>query len=239
MQTFKCMVVEDEPLAADVLHDYIANTPFLILAQTHPDAVSALEGMRHGEVDVIFLDIQLPKLLGLDFLKILQHPPQVIITTAYNDFALAGYEHNVVDYLLKPIEFDRFLLAVNKLKTSNTSVPVTLAASVPEENESLFLNSGNKRIQVYFRDILFIESLRDYVKITMLKKCVTVKMQLGQLEMLLPAQSFIRIHRSFIIARSKLDAYTATSVEISSFKLPVGRSYKELLVSRLENNSKQ
>ncbi|MEO5593532.1 MAG: LytTR family DNA-binding domain-containing protein [Chitinophagaceae bacterium] len=237
MQVFKCIVIEDEPLAADVLQDYIAAIPFLQLTQIYPDAIKAFEGLHENTTDVIFLDMHLPKLHGLDFLKALANLPQVIITTAYHDFALQGYDYSVVDYLLKPIEFERFLKAVNKLNTPNPLIKQPASVLSPQ-NDHLFLNSNNKKVRVYFKDILFIESMKEYVEITTTEKSIVTNMQLGEIEELLPRSAFIRIHRSFVVAKDKIEAYTATTVEINKHIIPIGRSYKETLMHVLAATTK-
>ena len=237
MQVFKCIVVEDEPLAADILQDYIAAIPFLQLLQVYPDAIAALHGLRENDAGVIFLDLHLPKLQGLDFLKTLVNPPQVIITTAYHEFAMQGYDFNVVDYLLKPIEFERFSQAVNKLDRRKLVQTNTIGEGIPAD-ESMFVNTRNKKVRICYKDILFVESLKEYVRITTTQKSIITNMQLGEMEALLPSKLFMRIHRSIIVAKDKIDAYTAISVDIKQHTFPVGRSYKETLMNFLEQTTK-
>lgn len=235
MQTWRCIIVEDEPLAAEVLKDYIQQIPFLQLKGICNDAIYALETLQKENIDLIFLDIHLPKLKGLDFLKSLKHPPAVIITSAYQEYALQGYEHNVVDYLLKPIEFSRFLMAVNKLKTQQELRPSAgeNVASAPSRTY-FFFNVSKKRVKVYLDEMLYIESLKEYIRITTKGKTILTKFQLGQIEELLARNNFLRIHRSFIVAKDKIDAFTATDVEVGGKLIPIGRSYKELVLRALE-----
>ncbi|HTD94673.1 MAG TPA: LytTR family DNA-binding domain-containing protein [Chitinophagaceae bacterium] len=235
MQHYKCIVVEDEPLAAEVLTDYIRQVPFLQLQGICSDAIYAMEMLQREPIDLIFLDIHLPKIKGLDFIKALKNPPQVIVTSAYMEYAIQGYEVNVVDYLLKPFEFSRFLMAVNKLKSQTTreANPIQMA---PGERKYLFFNISKKKVKIFLDDILYIESLKEYVRITTHEKSIMTKFQLGEMEELLSRQDFLRVHRSFIVARHKIEAFSATEVEIAGKPIPVGRSYKELVLSVIEKN---
>ena len=233
MQLYNCMIVEDEPLAAEVLQDYVLQVPFLNLKGICTDALFAMELLQKEKIDLIFLDIHLPKLKGLDFLKTLKDPPQVIITTAYHEYALKGYEYNVLDYLLKPIEFNRFLMAVNKLPVSLSPEPATNEFNNPVR-EYLFFNVSKKKVRIFFDEILYIESLKEYVRVVTKEKTIITKFQLGQVEELLSKNNFLRIHRSFIVAKDKVDAFTATDVEINNKQIPIGRSYKELVEAALE-----
>jgi DNA-binding LytR/AlgR family response regulator len=233
MQVYNCIIVEDEPLAAEVLQDYINQVPFLKLAAVCTDAIYAIEILRKEKIDLIFLDIHLPKLKGLDFIKTLKDPPHIIITTAYHEYALKGYEYNVLDYLLKPIEFSRFLMAVNKLKqTQSSETEQQLVKN--EERKSLFFNVNKKKIKIFLDEILYIESLKEYIRIITSNTTLITKFQLGQIDELLSQDNFLRIHRSYIVAKDKIDAFTATDVEINSKQIPIGRSYKEQVLSQLQ-----
>jgi DNA-binding LytR/AlgR family response regulator len=238
MQKMRCLIVEDEPLAAEVLEDYINHVPFLELADTCSDAIFALDILQKEKIDLIFLDIHLPKLKGLDFIKSLKNPPQIIITSAYQDYALQGYELNVTDYLLKPIELNRFITAINKVRQqievsqSFTSLPVS------NERPYLFFNVGKKKVKMFLDEILYIESLKEYIKIVSKTKSILTKFQLGQTEDLLQNNNFLRIHRSFIVAKDKIDAFSATDIEIQGKQIPVGRSYKEQVYAQLEQKFK-
>lgn len=232
MEKLNCIIVEDEPLAAEVLDDYVKQVPFLNLLAVCSDAMYALDILHQENVDVVFLDIHLPGLRGIDFLKTLQNPPQVIITTAYRDYAIEGYELNVIDYLVKPINFNRFLAAVNKLKREADTEPVSIAASSPER-EHVFFNVNKKKVKIYIDDILYIESLKEYVRITARNKSILTKYQLGQIEEMLAKNQFIRVHRSFLVAKEKIEAFSATDVEIGGKQIPIGRNYKEQVHSVL------
>ncbi len=238
MQQFNCIIVEDEPLAAEVLQDYIAQVSLLNLRAVCNDAIYALEILQKEKIDLIFLDIHLPKLKGLEFIKTLKHPPNIIITTAYHEYALQGYEFNVVDYLLKPIEFSRFLAAVNKLKPGHVSETSTPAVFREAQRRFLFFNVSKKRVKIYLDEILYIESLKEYIRIYTKTRNTLTKFQLGEIEQLLNKADFIRVHRSFIVAKNKIEAFTATDIEVNGKQVPVGRSYKELVQALLEQDSK-
>lgn len=234
MQQYQCLIVEDEPLAAEVLQDYVNQVPFLVLKGVCGDAIYAMEILQKEKIDLIFLDIHLPKLKGLDFIRTLKNPPHIIITSAYHEYALQGYEYNVVDYLLKPVEFSRFLMAVNKLRQFSVSDNAAVLSAVPGERPYLFFNVSKKKVKVYLDEVLYIESLKEYIRIVTNNKAILTKFQLGQVEELLARNNFLRIHRSFIVAKDKVEAFTATDVEINGKQIPIGRSYKELVQSVLD-----
>jgi len=227
MSKIKCIIVEDEPLAAKVLSDYISQVPFLELQGSFKDAILATDFLRNNNVDLIFLDIHLPKLKGMAFLKTLTHPPAVIITTAYHQYAVEGFELNVTDYLLKPFEFERFLVAVNKVRTGE------LIAAQPrggqDAKDFIFLNVQKKKVKILFSEIIYIESQREYIKIVTTKKEWLSKLSTHEIEELLPANLFKRIHRSFIVSTSKIESYTAEMVEVGGVSIPIGRGYRDVL----------
>lgn len=196
MQKFNCLIVEDEPLAAEVLEDYISQVPFLHLTAKCNDAIYALEMLQKEKIDLIFLDIHLPKLKGLDFIKTLNEPPKIIITSAYQEYALQGYELNVLDYLLKPVELSRFVMAVNKLKLQRDTVQLTHQVSASKERDFLFFNVSKKKVRTFLDEILYIESLKEYVRIIAKDKTILTKFQLGEIEGLLKLNNFLRTHRS-------------------------------------------
>lgn len=227
MSNIKCIIVEDEPLAVKVLSDYVSQVPFLQLDGSFKDAILATEYLRDNHPDLIFLDIHLPKLKGMAFLKTLSHPPAVIITTAYHQYAVEGFDLNVTDYLLKPFEFERFLVAVNKVKTAQ------IQKQTPDESrevkDHLFLNVQKKKVKILFSEIVYIESQREYVKIVTTKGEYISKMSTHEIEDLLPANLFKRIHRSFIVSISKIEAYTSEEVEVNGVAIPIGRGYKDII----------
>jgi two-component system LytT family response regulator len=242
MSKINCIIVEDEPLAAKVLSDYIREVSFLELKGTFKDAIVATEFLRDNTVDLIFLDIHLPKLKGMAFLKTLVHPPAVIITTAYHQYAVEGFELNVTDYLLKPIEFERFLVAVNKISKTSTDKATFVegvsgdagritATGEASAQAGLFLNVQKKKVKILFSDLLYIESQREYVKVVTTKKEYLSKISTHEIEALLPRNLFKRIHRSFIVSIEKIQAYTAEEVEVNGVAIPVGREYRHVLDS--------
>lgn len=234
MQQYNCIIVEDEPLAAEVLQDYIRQVPFLKLQAVCGDAIFAMETLQQQKIDLIFLDIHLPKLKGFDFIKTLKNRPHIIITSAYHEYALQGYEYNVVDYLLKPVEFSRFLTAVNKIRQPIEQPTATVVVQPFAERPHLFFNVSKKKVKIFLDEILYIESLKEYIRIVTKNKPVLTKFQLGQIDEILAKNNFLRIHRSFIVAKDKIEAFTATEVEINGKQIPIGRSYKELVQSMLE-----
>jgi DNA-binding LytR/AlgR family response regulator len=228
MSNIKCIIVEDEPLAVKVLADYISQVPFLQLEATFKDAVLATEYLRDNRPDLIFLDIHLPRLKGMAFLKILNHPPAVIITTAYHQYAVEGFDLNVTDYLLKPFGFDRFLNAVTKVRPGEKETKPRLKET-GDAKDFIFLNIQKKKVKISFAEILFIESQREYIKIVTSKGEHISKMSTHEIEELLPTGQFKRIHRSYIISISKIDSYTAEEVEVNGTLIPIGRGYRDII----------
>lgn len=226
MSKIRSIIIEDEPLAVKILTDYILQVPFLELQATFKDAIRATEFLRSNDTDLIFLDIHLPKLKGMAFLKTLVNPPAVIITTAYHQYAVEGFSLNVTDYLLKPIEFERFLIAVNKVKTAQKDQRPN---DSQETKDFIFLNMQKKKVKILFSEILYIESQREYIRITTTKKEYLSKMSTQEMEALLPAHLFKRVHRSFIVSISKIDSYSSEEVEINGIAIPVGRGYRDTL----------
>ena len=227
MSKIKCIIIEDEPLAVKVLSDYISQVPFLELQAKFKDAILATEYLRHNTVNLIFLDIHLPKLKGVAFLKTLSNPPAVIITTAYHQYAVEGFDLNVTDYLLKPFEFARFLLAVNKVKTAQNEKKKP--NEIEEIKDFIFLTVQKKKVKILFSEIVYIESQREYIKIVTTKKEYLSKMSTNEIETLLPANLFRRIHRSFIVSIGKIESYTAKIVEVNGVSIPIGRGYDNII----------
>jgi len=227
MSKLKCIIVEDEPLAVKVLADYISQLPFLELKGKFKDAILASDYLRNNHTDLIFLDIHLPKLKGMDFLKTLTRPPAVIITTAYNQYAVEGFNLNVTDYLLKPFDFERFLIAVTKVKTAKTENQEL--KENPDTKDFIFLNVQKKKVKILFSEIVYIESQREYIRIVTTNKEYISKMSTHEIEILLPAHLFKRIHRSFIISVSRIESYTAETVEVNGVSIPIGRGYRDII----------
>ncbi|GAB4011796.1 LytTR family DNA-binding domain-containing protein [Spirosoma migulaei] len=238
MAPIRCLLVDDEPPALAVIASHINMIDGLEIVSKCHNAIQAFGVLQTTPVDLIFLDIKMPKLLGTDFVRSLRQPPKIIFTTAYRDYALDGFDLDVVDYLLKPISFERFLRAVSKVmrvETSLLNVGQTEALPVhsiekqtvaPSENTFLYFRADRKMVKVFIRDILYVESLKDYVKIiTTSAKPLVVKQSISSLEDMLPEAGFLRIHRSFVVAVDKITAYTPTQVDVAGQELPIGRLY--------------
>lgn len=226
MSNIKCIIVEDEPLAVKILQDYVAQLSFLELTGTFKDALLATKYLREHPVDLIFLDLHLPRLKGMPFLKTLANPPAIIITTAYHQYALEGYELNVTDYLLKPFEFERFVLAINKVKKTQSERPST---AQEQGIDFIFLMVQKRKVKILFSEITYVESQREYVKVNTTNKSHLSKMSSQEMESILPSGQFKRIHRSYIISIDKIESYTAETVEVDGTTIPIGRSFKDVI----------
>lgn len=236
----RCLVIDDEPLAREILKQHIAGVEALELAGTCSSAVEAISFLNEQPVDLLFLDIQMPQLLGTNFIRTLKTPLKVIFTTAYRKYAVEGFELDAVDYILKPISFERFLKAVNKvlqmnIAPSKTGLPFKEVQNEPA-NSFLYFRSERKMVKVFFRDILYIEGLKDYIKIVTSNRTIITKYVLSTLEEMLPAHEFLRIHKSFIVAIHQIESYNTDSIQIAKHELPIGRLYK-FDVSRVLNAS--
>jgi DNA-binding LytR/AlgR family response regulator len=225
----RCLIIDDEPLAQRVIERYIENLPFLEISGKCNSAVEAIDFLHKKEVDLMFLDINMPKLTGIDFLRTLKNPPLVIITTAYAEYAIQGYELDVVDYLMKPFAFDRFYKAIQKaeemLKGREIVHHEPKEGDKQEENY-IFIKSSKKTFKVNLDQILYIEALGDYVKIFTTDKMIVSYQSLKNIETLLPAKQFPRIHKSFIIALSRIDMIEGNQVKVKDRLIPVGTNYK-------------
>lgn len=229
-----CYIVDDEPLAIEVLQSHIEQYGQIKIVDTFQNAITAFKALQNEPVDLIFLDIQMPGLTGIDLLKSLKNPPDVIFTTAYREFALEGFELDVVDYLLKPISFERFLKAVGK-----TSVKANLTgesrSTTHSDDPFLFVRAGKKMAKIKLTEILYVESQKDYVKIVTESKDVKTRQQISTLEDKLSQDRFIRIHRSFIVALKKIESWSASEIEVHKKTLPIGRTYKREVIEKLES----
>jgi DNA-binding LytR/AlgR family response regulator len=226
----RCLIIDDELPAREILKKHITGVEALELSGICSNAVEAISFLKDNRVDLLFLDIQMPHLLGTDFIRTLKNPPKIIFATAYRKYAVEGFELDAVDFLLKPISFERFLKAVNKVLQINLQADdVTVEQS---ENHSLsmppflYFRADRKMVKVLFNDILYIEGLNDYIKIITTHKTIITKHLLASLEDMLPQSEFARIHKSFIIAINKIESFNADSVEIAKKEIPIGRSYK-------------
>ncbi len=226
MQQLNCLILEDEPLAANVLKSYIADYPGLNVIAVCDTVFSASEALRQHKADVLFVDINLPQINGLDFIRALKDTYHIILTTAYQEFALEGYNLNVTDYLLKPIERTRFLQAMNKV-FGKIPQPARQTLNPETPNPFRFFNVDKKQIKVHLDEILYMESLKDYVKIYRTTDHLLTRFPISEMEQLLDDSRFIRIHKSYLVNFEKITAISAGIVEIGKTQLPLGRTYKE------------
>jgi DNA-binding LytR/AlgR family response regulator len=234
----RCLIVDDEPLAVDVIKNHLEKVDQLELAGTCKNAFEVYNYLNKRNVDLIFLDIHMPELKGTDLLKGLQNPPKVIFTTAYREYALEGFELNALDYLLKPISFERFMQAINKyFEQSNGDQDVTFHKSKRTEDSFIYVREKNMVHKILTRDILYIESLSDYVIIYYYNKKITVRNTMTAIEEMLPQDDFVRIHRSYIVSIQHISKFTAHSISINEKELPIGPSYSKEVFKMLNYNN--
>lgn len=227
-----CLIVDDEPLARNLLSDYAKKVISLELIGTCEGPLQALEFLKNKPVDLMFLDIQMPEITGIGLLKVLPKKPMVVFTTAYSEYALDGYELDVVDYLLKPISFERFLKAVNKVQVRLSSNQPTTAAQPADD--FIFVKDGTKLVKIMIHDILYVEGLKDYVTIhTKTQKVISLQ-RLKSMEEQLPASLFVRIHNSYIVSLRAITSVHKNEVEIGSAFLPVGETFKKSFKEAIE-----
>jgi DNA-binding LytR/AlgR family response regulator len=236
----KCIIIEDEPLARNLLAEYVKKVSFLELIEACSNPLHALEVLRNNEVDLMFLDIQMPEITGITLLKTLQKKPLVILTTAYSEYALESYELDAVDYLLKPITFDRFLRAVDKV-SQRVNNPAGSPEQIPVDPAKpfVFIKDGTKLVKINYDDILFVEGLKDYVTIVTKAQKVVSLQRLKSLELQLPTDKFIRIHHSYIIALKAIDTVYKGEVQIGTHLIPISDSYKKAFKDFIEKNQMQ
>ena len=234
-----CLAVDDEPPALLLMEKYINAVPILHFAGKCANAVDAMSVLQQKPIDLIFLDIQMPHVLGTDFIRTLVNPPKVVFTTAFRKFAVEGFELDAVDYLLKPISFERFLKAVNKVMKLNLPIVQTLPEGMMSARDPvsayLFLRADRKNLKIELSEILFIESLKDYVKVVTKDRTFVSKQAISSVEEHLPTESFLRIHRSYIVSLSKIGSFTAGQIQVGKYELPVSRSYRHEVDKALKN----
>lgn len=237
----KCLIIDDEDLALDILQEHISKIEFLELVARCNTAVEAYNILSSQPIDIIFIDIQMPEITGTDFIRNLSNPPKVIFTTAYREYAVEGFDLNATDYLLKPISFQRFLKAVNKLKNtvSENAEKSTPEIKVTETNTEQFfyIKSGKKMVKIVVDDILYVESLTSFVYIHTINSRLTCYKSISEFERNLKDLNFIRIHRAFLVAVKYIEAYSANHVEVMRKSLPVGRLYKNEVIQKLNQFS--
>ena len=231
----RCLLVDDEPPALKVLQSYVAHISGLELAGVCSNAIEAIDVLHDKAVDVMFLDIKMPKIIGTQFLRSLSHPPKVIFVTAYREYAVEGFELDAVDYLVKPVSFERFLKAIDKLKRSgNQHVVEEERLYNHNPNAFVYLKSDKVMQKIFIDDILYIESWKDYVKLFFTNgKHLLVKQTISAMESLLSEHKFLRVHRSFIISLDKISGYNNTCVKVDVSEIPIGRLYKQAVIGQL------
>jgi DNA-binding LytR/AlgR family response regulator len=231
----RCLVIDDEPQAREVIKRYISQVPLLSFSGESAHALEALPLLQNHTFDLIFLDIHMPQMKGTDFLKLLKNPPKVILTTAHPNYALEGFELDVIDYLLKPITFDRFLKAVQKAMHHVALPAETLPVIQPaaKKDPYIYVRADRKMIKVLLDDIYYIESMKDYIKIVTAEGALITKQSMSSVEAMLPEDQFIRSHRSFIVSLNKIKSYTNEIIDIDKTEIPIGKLYKSTVLSTL------
>jgi DNA-binding LytR/AlgR family response regulator len=226
----RCIIIEDERLAQDVIKSHLHKSGRFNLIGTYRNAPEAKEALEKEEVDLIFLDIQLPGMTGLDFLRSLSNPPLVVFTTSYPEYALESYEFNVIDYLLKPVSFERFSKTIEKIIDGN--IFKTPGNEIkPFYREHIFIRSDNKFYRISFSDIIYIEGMKDYLKIHTMEHVIITHQTMGEMDNILPSGQFIRIHKSYIVAVARIRAVFGNSVDMEKSLLPIGLIYKDRMMS--------
>jgi DNA-binding LytR/AlgR family response regulator len=224
----RCLIVDDEPLAIKLISTHIQQIEAMEIVASCKNALQAMEILRNEQIDLMFLDIHMPQVSGLDFLRALTHPPKVILTTAYREYALEGFDLDVVDYLLKPIAFERFLKSINKFFERMEQPVLFHSTAMPLPEENFILIKDNKTIfKILLKDIFYIEAFGEYMKIHTPEKVHISRETMYELEKKLPPTHFLRVHKSFIVPIQKITAFSAFAVHIQNQEIPVGRSYKD------------
>ncbi|WPQ66357.1 LytTR family DNA-binding domain-containing protein [Chitinophaga sancti] len=231
-----CVIIDDEPLAREGMADYVKEIDFLHLIDTCENPVALMKLMDQYPVDLIFLDIQMPKMNGIDFLKIIRKPPMVIITTAYPSYALEGFQLNVMDYLLKPITFDRFFKAVSKAREYHQLVNRPAVQKAEAATDYCFIKCGSKYEKIHFEDILYVEGMQNYITIYTVKGKYVTLLYLKNLEQNLDSNAFIRVHKSYIVAIDKIEAIEGNEIFIQQHRIPISRNYREQVIEQVVSN---
>jgi DNA-binding LytR/AlgR family response regulator len=230
-----CIIVDDEPMAREILISFIDKIPSLQLVKSCKNAMEAFEVINSEKIDLFFLDINMPEISGLSLAKLISKESKVIFTTAYRDYAVEGFNLKAVDYLLKPVAFERFLEAVNKFFETNKLTTTAFKPVEKEQNNFFFVRSDRKMVRINFDEIQYVESVGDYLKIHFQEKTVVTRETITNIEAKLPQVDFVRTHRSFIVAIKCIESYTNEFVEINKKAIPISRKYKESILNKLEN----
>ena len=240
LKKYNCLIVDDEPPAREILRRYISQIPMLHLAGECGHALQALTLLKQQQIDLLFLDIQMPQITGIELIGTLKQLPKIVLTTAFEQYAVQAFELDVTDYLVKPIRFERFLKAVMKALPDQESSPATelfIQHSETIDHAFLYFRADRKMVKVFLNDILYVESLKDYVKVHTTKGAIVTKYAMAALEAMLPASSFIRVHRSFLVALNKIDSYTNEEINVESGLIPIGGIYRQQVLKTLTKAS--
>ncbi|MDX2249306.1 MAG: LytTR family DNA-binding domain-containing protein [Bacteroidia bacterium] len=224
MNNYTCVILDDEPLALDVIEKYISKWEQFTVSGKYTDSLEAYPVIRTARPDLLFLDIEMPGLTGLELIETMPEKPEVIITTAYREYAVEGFALNVLDYLVKPIPFKRFAQAIDRFLEKKAR-----EGKDSGEKRYIFVRADRKTVRIDLEDILYIEGVKDYVKIVMTDKKILTKESIGNFMAFLPSEKFLRVHKSFIVSRNKITAYTAHDIEIGRVEIPIGRMYKGVM----------
>ncbi|WP_454802867.1 LytR/AlgR family response regulator transcription factor [Mucilaginibacter phyllosphaerae] len=234
-----CVIVDDEPLAREGLADFVEDVDFLKLSGTCENPIQLITFLEKNPVDLIFLDIQMPKMSGLDFLKITKNPPMVILTTAFPNFALEGFQLNVLDYLLKPITFDRFFMSVSKARDYQRFLNFSTGTKTEKTTfaeDYFFIRCGNKYEKIFFEEVLYLESMQNYVNIYTVKGKYTTLINLKNLEQNFDSTLFMRVHKSYMVSLRKIEIIDGNEIFIQSFRIPLSRNYRDQVLEQAVNN---
>jgi DNA-binding LytR/AlgR family response regulator len=236
----RCLIIDDEPLAIKLIRAHLSKLDSFEIAGECKNALKAVEFLKKEKIDLMFLDINMPEITGLDFLKTIPDPPYVIITTAYREYAIEGYDLDVVDFLLKPISFERFLKAINRYCNRTRSKQSKEAKSIPEPEEKkyLYIQDGKNIYKLPYEDVVYFEGYGEYVKVITINKTYTVRESLSEFEHKLSVDSFIRIHKSYIVSIQKITGFSAIHVIIKNTELPIGRIYRKKAIDILRKSTK-
>jgi len=231
-KTIRCLVIDDEPPAREIIRRYIEQVPALELAGECGNAMQAFNLLQQQAVDLMFLDIRMPQLNGNDFLKTLKNPPKVILTTAFPEYALEGYELDIVDYLVKPIPFERFLKAMNKVYQQTLFKP-EMATEEKKSESFVYFRADRKMIKVMLQDILYVESMKDYVKVYTVNGMIITKQSISSVEAMLPEKEFLRSHRSYIVSVRHIKSFTSELIGIQNTEIPIGKLFRNEVMKTL------
>jgi DNA-binding LytR/AlgR family response regulator len=236
-KTIQCLIVDDEPVAREILENHLSKIQSVHVVSSCKSAIEAFNKISSENIDLIFLDINMPEISGLSFAKSINKNIKIIFTTAYREYAVDGFDLQAVDYLLKPISFDRLLQAINKYLNETTPIQSIVKDEFEfEKSDFIFVRSDRKMIKINFCDIDFIESLSDYIKIYLNEKTIITRETISNIEVKLPQKDFMRVHRSFIVSLAGIDSFTNEYIEIKNREIPISRTYKDGVLKRLENN---